>query len=172
MKRIYAYGLYLLIILGIACSTASAQVNWMPDSNLRQAVRETLGLSDNTLFTQQDMEQLTGLEANDSQIIDLTGLEHAINLIWLSLGRNEIRDLHPLAELPQLEALYIWGNPISNLSPLAKLTTLKTLHMQACSISDLQRIGLTGYEMPKAIEFQQAYMKRFSLILHTQWCRI
>ena len=115
------------------------------DLNLERAVRTALELHDDVPLTQLVMYQLTGLEARDSQITDLTGLEFAINLIWLTLGGNQIRDLRPLAELTQLEALYIWNNPISDLSPLANLTTLKTLHMQACHISDISPLSnLTG----------------------------
>ena len=91
----------------MVCGAASAQEDWMPDPNLRQAVREELGLLDEMPLTQPVMNQLTALDATDSQITDLTGLEHAINLTWLGLGGNEIRNLRPLAGLNQLETLYI-----------------------------------------------------------------
>ncbi len=113
----------------------------IPDLNLRHAVREALSLPSEISLTRLLMHQLTGLEAADSQITDLTGLEHAMNLTWLTLGGNEIRDLRPLAKLNQLETLYIWSNPISDLSPLANLIMLKTLHMPACDISDLSPLS-------------------------------
>ena len=83
------------------------------------------------------MNQLTGLESHNSQIMDLTGLEHAINLTWLDLGGNEIRDLRPIFELIRLEALYIWDNPISDLSALENFTSLKVLDLGDCQIVDL-----------------------------------
>jgi len=80
-------------VFGVACSISSAQGEWMPDPNLRQAVREALGLQGDVLLTQLEIKRLTELDAQDRQIANLTGLEHAINLTWLNLGANEIRDL-------------------------------------------------------------------------------
>ena len=133
------------IILIYWSSTASAQLVDIPDSNLKQAIREALELSDEIPLTQVDMLRLGGLNAKGRQITDLTGLEHATNLTWLDLGSNDIQDLRPIAGLIQLDTLYIWGNPISDISPLENLTSLGTLHMQACQISDIRSLAnLTG----------------------------
>ena len=113
----------------------------VPDLNLKHAVREALSLPSEVPLTQLLMNQLTGLEAVDSQITDLTGLEHALNLTWLHLGVNEIHDLSPLAGLNRLEGLAIYVNPLSDLSPLANLVNLKTLDLGACQISDLQPLA-------------------------------
>ena len=113
----------------------------MPDPNLRQAVREALELSDEIPLTQPIMNQLTELEAVESQIKDLTGLEHAINLTRLDLGVNEIRDISPLAGLIHLEALWIYTNPLSDISPLANLLNLKRLDMGVCQISDISPLA-------------------------------
>ncbi len=113
----------------------------MPDPNLRQAVREALELPDEIPLTQPIMNQLTRLDAADGQITDLTGLEHAMNLTWLSLGGNEIRNLRPLAGLNQLETLYIWVNPISDISPLVDLTQLRHLDLGGCKISDIMPLA-------------------------------
>ena len=107
------------------CCIASAQEDWMPDPNLRQAVRESLELPGEVLLTQLEMKRLTGLDAVESEIKDLTGLEYATNVTWLNLGVNEIRDLSPLAELINLEVLWIFVNPLSDISPLANLVSLK-----------------------------------------------
>ena len=141
MKQVYRFCLCILIVFGIACSVASAQEEWMPDPNLRQAVREALGLPDGIPLTQLVMNQLTGLETVESQIMDLTGLEHAQNVTWLNLGVNEIRDLSPLAGLIRLEGLWIFVNSLSDLSPLSSLVNLKTLDLGACQISDLRPLA-------------------------------
>ena len=140
MKQIY---ILLIFFIGpcIVCGTASAQDEWMPDPNLRQAVQAALELPDDIPLTQLEMKRLTGLDAADSQLTDLTGLEHAMNLNWIGLGVNEIRDLSPLARLVRLEALWIFVNPLSDLSPLANLVNLKTLDLGACQISDLQPLA-------------------------------
>ena len=115
---------------------ASVDVN-IPDPNLEHAIREELGLSADLPFTQLVMNQLTGLDAGNNQIEDLTGLEHATNLKRLNLPLNNISDLNPLSGLTNLENLYLWGNPISDLSPLSNLTNLKHLDLGGCQVSDI-----------------------------------
>ncbi len=115
---------------------ASVKVT-MPDSNLERAIREELGLLAETPLTHLVMNQLTRLDAPEKQIDDLTGLEHAPNLKWIDVHRNNISALKPLAKLTQLERLGAWRNPISDLSPLANLTSLKGLDLGGCEISDI-----------------------------------
>ncbi len=113
----------------------------MPDPNLRQAVREALELPDEIQLTQLLMNQLTKLDAYRKEITDLTGMEHATNLIWLSFANNHVSVLSPLAELFKLETLYLWANPISDLSSLADLMNLKALDLGACQISDIRPLA-------------------------------
>ena len=115
---------------------ASTQIE-IPDSNLREVIRKTLALSDEISLTQQEILRLTHLTANESEITNLTGLEHATNLRQLTLARNNISDLKPLAELTELNHLGLWVNPISDLSPIANLANLRGLHLAGCHISDL-----------------------------------
>ena len=140
MRHIYAYCLYFLIILGIACA-ASAQEEWMPDPNLRQVVREALGLPEGKSFKQERLLQLTRLDGTDRRIADITGLEHATGLVWLSLAGNKISDLRPLTELIRLKTLYLWVNPISDISPLANLIQLRDLDLGGCGISDIMSLA-------------------------------
>ena len=49
---------------------------WMPDANLRNAVRKALKLASDETFSQEDMQSLTRLSVRN-RIQDLTGLEHA-----------------------------------------------------------------------------------------------
>ena len=79
------------IIFTYWCSTISAQLADIPDPNLKQAIREKLVLPDEIPITQQEMLQLTGLDAKNRQINNLTGLEYATNLTWLDLSGNNIR---------------------------------------------------------------------------------
>lgn len=146
MKHIYTLLLFFMGIC-IICGSASAQEEWMPDANLRRAVRESLELPDDVLLTPLEMKRLMELDAQDRQITNLTGLEHAINLTWLNLGANEIRDLSPLAELIHLEYLWIYVNPLSDISPLVNLVNLKRLDLGVCQISDISPLaGLIGLE--------------------------
>ena len=97
-----------LILLSCWLPVASAQDEtvWMPDANLRAKVREALDLAAGTALTQQAMGGLTELHAarswtqpnpEGSQIVYLTGLEHATNLRKLDLKWNRIVDIGPLA---------------------------------------------------------------------------
>ena len=72
---------------------------WMPDANLRAAVRSALNLGNNDALTQAGMANLTGLTARNAQISSLTGLEHATNLQKLDLRDNTIGNISALSGL-------------------------------------------------------------------------
>ena len=142
MKNFCRCYLYIFILFGIVWSAASEEKEWMPDPNLRVAVREALGLSDERLLTQVEMQQLTRLDTWQKNITDLTGIERATNLKWFSFADNQISDLSPLATLTQLETLYGWVNrELKNISPLANLTRLRALDLGGCQISDIMPLA-------------------------------
>ena len=71
------------------------------------------------------MASLEILEAFHSNIRDITGLEYAINLTELHLGRNRISDVSPLKDLTKLIHLDLHRNQIiSDVSPFKDLTNL------------------------------------------------
>ena len=116
--------------------TSVTQVVSMPDRNLAAAVRKALGLGANAPITDQAMQKLTGLEARESQIKNLTGLEHATRLEYLELRKNQITDIRPLANLKRLKALILEVNKVRDIRPLANLTQLTLLYIAANPISD------------------------------------
>ena len=61
----------------MGCVQVALAQDWMPDANLRTAVRSALDLDAGDTLTQADMEDLTSLTARDSEIGSITGLEHA-----------------------------------------------------------------------------------------------
>ena len=137
----------VLLLQVVLCSVAFAQVVEIPDPNLRNAVRHTLNLPDDTSLTQAAMKRLTELEARDMQITRLTGLEYAINLRSSNLSDNDITDISPLAALTKLEYLLLQGNPIHDLAPLANLTQLKHFKLRGAPIFDLTPLArLTSLE--------------------------
>ena len=118
---------------------------WMPDANLRAAVRTALGLQPNDVLTQQMMAELTVLSAASNAagtgVQDITGLEHATQLTRLDLGRTGVRDLTPLQDLTHLTHLTLWYTEISDLTPLQGLTNLVHLNLHQTTprgISPLQ----------------------------------
>ena len=114
----------------------------IPDPNLHAVIEEVL---ETQAITQATMATLTTLKASNRGILDLTGLELAINLEELWISRNPVSDLSPLAGCINLIGLEARGTPISDLSPLANLTKLEWLYCVAGSISDISPLaGLTN----------------------------
>ena len=154
MKILFSRFLILAVVATLLITHAHAQVLDIPDPNLEKAVREELKLPDGTSLTQQEMLRLERLSARDSEITDLTGLEHATFLINLGLCGNQIHDLRPLAGLVKLEGLSLCVNQITDISPLANLTNLKGLDLGAngrivditplANLTRLERINLGG----------------------------
>ena len=147
MKKYYRL---LVIFLVLSCwipHIVSAQIINVPDPNLAAALRGTLGLAPNAPITRQDMQRLTGLEAINRQIRDLTGLQHATQLIVLDLGANQISDIRPLAGLTRLGALSLAENRIQDVSPLAGMRQLEWLFLWSNQIRDIRPLaGMTQLE--------------------------
>ncbi len=66
------------------------------------------------------MAKLRQLNYTDTEkkIIDITGLEHAVNLDYIKLSGQDIGKIGPLAGLTQLKYLNLDNNRITNISPL------------------------------------------------------
>jgi Leucine-rich repeat (LRR) protein len=91
----------------------------IPDPNLRAAFEHALGKASGAIITTADMARLTHLHARNIDINDLTGLESATNLTYLSLNDNNISDISPLKAntgLGTADHVHLWGNPLSSLS--------------------------------------------------------
>ena len=142
------------------------------DATLARAVRKALGLDTQgehielLQIPEAELPKLTALEYSSddelnppnfrSEIVNLTGLEHATQLATLSLQDNNISDLTPLAQLTQLTELDLGGfdgNNISDLKPLTQLTLLRELDLSDNNISDLtplaQLTQLTTLHLPE-----------------------
>ena len=133
---------------------SQAQVVEIPDPNLKQAVREALKLPDEIRLTQLEMLRLKNLHKWDSNINDLTGLEHATFLKHLNLHGNKVYDLTPIVELVNMETLELGFNQIADISQLANLTNLTYLGIGGngkiddisplANMTKLERINMWG----------------------------
>ena len=112
----------------------------IPDANLRAAIETALGKASGAPISRAEMAILTRLEAPNSNIKDLTGLEFATGLTRLDLGdergedrayvnSNSILDVSPLAGLTNLALLDLANTGISDLKPLSGLINLTELHL-------------------------------------------
>ena len=91
----------------------------IPDANLALAIAAALGKQSTAAFTQSDLTELIELRCFFSGIIDLIGLEHAVNLEYLDLWSNEIVNIRVLSSLASLSYLDLGDNQITDLTPLA-----------------------------------------------------
>lgn len=133
--------LVFLVWMQILPQSMQANQIHIPDPNLRAAVREALNLPADAPVTLAAMQDLTDLGAGERGITDLSGLEFAINLTFLSIPYNPITDLTPIAKLKNLETIYMWGTSVSDITLLANLTTLRTLLASGCGIADISPLA-------------------------------
>ena len=143
--RSLGFQLLLLSVLGMfvynAPLYAENEEDWMPDSALRQAIREELKLPADEPLTKEKMLQLTRLHAVEKGIVNIQGLEFAMNLTALDLAVNPIKDISPLQGLTQLTHLGLGSTNLSDLSPLASLTSLVDMDLGDNQISDLSPLS-------------------------------
>ena len=110
----------------------------IPDFALREAIRWSLDLAEGTPLTEQKMRQLTHLETSQFIygpsvdplaliVVDLTGLEHAVNLTELNLRSHGIVDISAIGNLTKLRKLDLVDNPIVDISAVSNLTNLTHL---------------------------------------------
>jgi Leucine-rich repeat (LRR) protein/protocatechuate 3,4-dioxygenase beta subunit len=97
------------------------------DPNLEIIVREHLNKPIGTI-TEEDMKQLTILDADYREINSLNGLQFAVNLEDLYVEGNQISDLSPLHKLTNLKRLWIGKNNLKDLVLLRSLTSLTELY--------------------------------------------
>lgn len=115
-----------------------AQTVYIPDSGLRNAFELALKKRDGETISQVEIGNLENLNAENYNIKDLTGLEHAIRLKELRLGNNRIVSLSPIMGLEELTILDIHTNWMKfDLKPLKNLTYLTWLSLRVNRISDL-----------------------------------
>ena len=112
----------------------------IPDANLRAVIEDKLGKASGAPITQAEMASLTHLDAPNSEISDLTGLEFATSLTDLNLGGNSITDIPQLKALTNLSVLSLRDNKISDISVLSDLTNLERLTLATNNLSDISSL--------------------------------
>ncbi|MEM5768013.1 MAG: hypothetical protein AAGU32_06960, partial [Bacillota bacterium] len=114
------------------------------DPVLEAMVREAMGKPEGDITT-ADAEAVTELKLGiewqqqipeETQIKDLSGLEHFTNLKNLELSFHAVTDITPLAGLTKLESLSLGGNPVADIAPLSGLTNLGFLTLFNCQAKD------------------------------------
>ena len=119
------------------------------DPILEHAIREKLGVSAKIPLTDVEMQRLYDLVVLESDIADLQGLEHAVNLRFLHLSNSRIVDLTPLTNLVSLEVLKLYNNEITDFTPLLGFENLEVLDVQGNpgDVTPLLTINLAGFQV-------------------------
>lgn len=143
-----------------------------PDPNLDSAIRGWLKIDAGAAIPKSRLAALTELDIFLQNVVDLQGLQHAVNLVYLNLSYNKIERLEPLQNLSKLRNLFLEYNPIVDFSPLKDLSALRQLRIRqpkTTDLSPLQGLALTSLELshPAAMDLTPLRgmpLKYFSLL--------
>jgi hypothetical protein len=112
------------------------------DPNLKKAIEAQMEIPDPNIV---DVLKLTELDAQDSNIVDLSGLEKAVNLTVLKLSSNQIQDVNALANLTKLSTLWLEDNQVTSIESIGNLINLNYLLLSRNRIANFEPLcGLTG----------------------------
>ena len=142
----------------------------VPDGGLRRRIEATLGLASGASLTQGDLAKLARLHAGWESIVNLEGLEFAVNLVTLYLWGNEIADVSALAGLTSLTELQLSYNEIADVSALAGLTSLTELQLSDNEIADVSPLsGLTSLTRLRLARNEIADVSPFAGLTSLTW---
>jgi len=132
------------ILFNISCKkdpiSSNPVVVTFKDANFETLIRDAINKpTDDILST--DLLTITKLVGEDSNISDLTGIEHCTNLDTLRLMDNQITDISALSVLTKLLYLDLDNNQITNLSALGSLTNLTKLWLADNQIVDISTLS-------------------------------
>lgn len=113
--------------------------NVVPDVHLRIAINKQLDRENYAgWITEDDLSDLTVLDAESSDIKSIEGLQYAVHLTHLDLSENDIRNLQPIGALTSLTFLSLSENErIRDFSHLSNLEYLVDLEMDDVGIEYL-----------------------------------
>ena len=168
---------YLLISLWLCVASVAYSQDWMPDPILRKVVRAELNIPEGTPLTKTDIQRLPRVVPArvkvTGEINDLTGLEYAVNLYSLLLGKHRVRDLGPIASLTNLLYLGFGPGPISDLTPLAGLINLETLGIERNQIVDVSPLAnLINLRVLKLARNQIEDFSPLAGLVNLEWLEI
>lgn len=139
------------ILLALVVSLAAPAVHF-PDPALEAIVREAIDKPRGAIQP-DDLAALTRITIFQSEVRDLSGIEHCVNLTFLNCQSNQVERIDCLAAMPQLEVVWLTHNRITDIRPLRDLPALHDLAVSYNPITDisvlagmdtLRRLGLGG----------------------------
>jgi Leucine-rich repeat (LRR) protein len=85
-------------------------------------------------------DKMESLSIQDSNLIDISGVEKLTTVRVLDLSKNNITDISPISNMEDLTHLNLSDNNIEDLSPLSKFTTLVHLNLDYNKIKTIDTI--------------------------------
>lgn len=144
-----AVKIFILVFGSLVCLSPhvveSSEKVFIPEPVLELEISRSLGVSPSEITESLLGEKLKILELSDSQLRDLRGLEHALNLEILVLRNNLIEDLSPLSGLNKLKRLDLSGNRIAGLKK--NLVDVSSINTGKSSVSALTHLNLSGNKL-------------------------
>jgi Leucine-rich repeat (LRR) protein len=136
IRRLFTFFFIILFVFSCKKSPTGSDsiVVTFPDANFEALVREVLDKPTGDILD-TDLEAISEMIGNDLSIVDLTGVEYCINLVYLELSNNQIANIAPLVDNIGFDTgdfIDLQGNPLSD--------TSKNTH-----IPDLITRGVTVY---------------------------
>ncbi|EHV5201837.1 InlB B-repeat-containing protein [Listeria monocytogenes] len=118
------------------------------DENLANAIKATLNKPSTTSdVSQAELDSISEVTAESSNIASLEGAQYLNNLDTLVLNNNKITDLNSLAGLSKLRILEVNDNQLNDISALANVTSLHQLRLGGNQIEQLNGVSnLTNLE--------------------------
>jgi len=100
------------------------------NTNFAKCINNKLGKSANYNPTETELESITYLDCNNTNIDNITGVGKLINLISLSLDTNQITNIpSEIKQLTNLTSFAVGSNKLTEISPeILKLNNLKFLY--------------------------------------------
>ncbi|EAF6699970.1 DUF5011 domain-containing protein [Listeria monocytogenes] len=138
-KTLITIALALTMILGFNLS-AQADIQLIPDINLRLAINQSLGQANTHEPTQEEIATIETLSISGDDVTSLEGLQYATNLKELLANHNGISDFSPISNLTGLTKLQIDETKITDTKQLSKLINLTTLNMSTNSLSEIDGV--------------------------------
>lgn len=163
VKRTIAFMMVVLGLLGGVFSSKGILVKaagsdiirndetGIPDKALYQLILKSLGKTTDSTFTEEEAQNVLGLEQDvfcegdldrkeEEQVVNLRGIEKLPNLRSVRLGRNKIANLNPLENLTNLCVLTLtYSYCITNIEGLRNCTRLTYLELPE-TVTDLSPI--------------------------------
>jgi len=93
------------------------------------------------IATIASLPKLEKLTLSNCALSTISGLENAVNLTYLDLGSNTLRNLEPLSGLTMLRDVNLGHNAVTDLTMLSGLTELTTLDISYNSVHTLSPLA-------------------------------